>query len=332
MTLKKTLFPTLLLAAFLMTACAVSPGSDEYYSQDRVMKAWINCNYPGLTPYGSTGAYVIDMVKGEGTPVTDSSYIRVFYTKRTLDGDIISTNEKELAEQLGEYSEAAWYGGNTWRMDQGYLPDALETVLKTMREGGRLKMALPASASDHNYTLYDAFSSTAETENTILDVTIDTVINNIYKYQEETMRKWFYENYHVADTTVEHLYLKKLEEHTSESDTVADGATVSVRYIGRLMNGQVFDTNVEDSAKFYRIWSSTGSYEALSISYNKENYDQFKQNNSVVEGFGKAVLQMNFKEKAVTLFSSQLGYGDSGSNPMIPEYSPLIFWLWIEKD
>ena len=174
MTLKKALFPTLLLTAFLMAACAVNSETEDYYSQDRVMKAWMNCNYPGLTPYGNTGAYVIDMVKGEGTPVTDSSYIRVFYTKRTLDGDITSTNDQELAEQLGEYAKSYWYGGNTWRVDQGYLPEALETVLKTMRAGGRLKMALPASASSHDYSLYDAFTSTSESDNQIIDLTIDT--------------------------------------------------------------------------------------------------------------------------------------------------------------
>lgn len=330
MKLKRVLFPALLLAA-LATACAVSPETEEFYSLDRVMKAWMNQYYPGVKTYGDTGAYVLDLVQGSGEAVTDSAYIRVHYTKTALDGTVSSTNEKTLAKQLGEYAVSNWYGGNTWRVDQGYLPDALEAVLKTMRAGGRVRMAIPASASSHESRMYDAFSTTSESDNMIIDVTIDTVITNIYNYQENIMRRWFIANYQVADTTAEHLFLKKLEEHTSASDTVSEGATVSVRYIGRLMNGQVFDTNIEDTAKFYRIWSDSGSYDALSISYYKENTEQFSQNNSVVDGFGKAVLHMNYDEKAVTLFSSQLGYGESGSNPAIPEYSPLVFWLWIEK-
>lgn len=36
-------------------------------------------------------------------------------------------------------------------------------------------------------------------------------------------------------------------------------------------------------------------------------------------------------EKAVTLFNSELGYGEDGKNPSIPEYSPLSFWLYIES-
>jgi hypothetical protein len=39
---------------------------------------------------------------------------------------------------------------------------------------------------------------------------------------------------------------------------------------------------------------------------------------------------MNYDETAVTAFSSDLGYGESGSNPAIPEYTPLSFWLYIE--
>ena len=331
MTLNKTLFPILLLAAVLLTACAVDPESEDNYSNNRVMKAWIERYYPGLQTYGDTGIYVLEMDKGNGAAITDSSYIRVHYTKRSLDGTVSLTNELELSKQLGDYSVANFYGGSTWQVDHGCLPDALEKIIKTMRVGGSLKAAIPASASSHSSSTYDAFSSTSETQNILFEMAIDTVIENIYDYQEEIMRKWFSSHYQIADTTAEHLYFKKLEAHESESDTVAEGATVSVRYIGRLMIGQVFDTNIEDTAKFYRIWDSSNSYNALSIAYYKENEEKFSQENSAVTGFAKAVLQMNYEEKGVTLFNSELGYGESGRNPSIPEYAPLVFWLWIEK-
>lgn len=331
MRLKRALIPTLLLAAALTASCAVDPETEDYYSLNRVMKAWMNQNYPGISVYGDTGAYLLDMERGGGVSVTDSAYVRVHYTKCALDGTVSATNVQELAEQLGEYSPSYWYGGNTWRVDQGYLPEGLEKALKTMRAGGRVKMAIPASASGHDYALYEPFTQNPETSNQVIELTLDTVIANIYDYQEKAMRDWFTQNYRIADTLKEHQYFKKLEEHTADSDTVAEGASVSVRYVGRLMNGQVFDTNIEDTAKFYRIWDESGNYNALTISYYKQNTEQYNQNNSVVTGFGQAVLEMNYNEKAVTLFGSQLGYGESGSNPAIPEYSPLIFWLWIEK-
>jgi len=97
------------------------------------------------------------------------------------------------------------------------------------------------------------------------------------------------------------------------------------------MNGQVFDTNIEDTAKFYRIWSGDKTYSAMDISYYKSDESKFASDNSVVTGFGNAILKMNKGEKAVTLFNSDLGYGADGKNPAIPEYSPLVFWLYIES-
>ena len=318
---------TLLLAATLAVSCAVTPKEDEDYSYDRVMKAWMRVNYPNIQPYGSGGAYVLSLSQGSGPAVTDSAYVRIFYTKRYLDQSIIETNVEYLAEQLGTWTASSCFDGNIWRMDQGYLPDALEEVIKHMRGGSYALIALPMSASDHSATAYDAFSTTSELSNELIEIEIDTVLTNIIDYQEKELRNWFREHYNSTSTLEDHLYFKKLE--TAE-DTIPEGNNVKVRYVGRLLNGQVFDTNIEDTAKFYRIWKESKTYDALSISYYKQDEDQFSTSNSVVTGFGKAILAMNYDEIAVTAFSSDLGYGESGSNPAIPEYTPLSFWLYIE--
>lgn len=325
-----TLIISLLLAASLAVSCAVSPEEDEDASYDRVMKAWMRVNHPGIQPYGSGGAYVLDMSQGSGPAVTDSAYVRIHYTKRYLDQTIADTNLEYLAEQLGTWTVSSWFGGSTWRVDQGYLPDALEEVIKHMRGGGYAQIALPMSASEHDYTAYNAFSSTSESDNFLFEIAVDTVINDIYAYQDQEMKTWFREHYNSASTIEDHLYFKKLVEHSAETDTIPEGNNVNVRYIGRLMNGQVFDTNIEDTAKFYRLWKDGKTYEALSISYYKEDEEQFSSSNSVVDGFGKAIVNMNYGEEAVTLFRSDLGYGEKGSSPAIPEYAPLFFWLYIE--
>ena len=330
MSFRKTIFAALFLSGVLAVSCAVSPEEDENYSTDRVMKAWMNVNYPGVRTYGNTGAYVLEMEQGNGPAVSDSSYVWAHYTKRALDQTITSTNIRQLAEQLGSYTATSYYGSSIWQVDKGYLPDALEAILKTMRGGGRAKIALPASASSHDNTLYSAFSGTSESSNEIIDLTIDTVMTNIYEYQERTMKAWFQNHYASTDTLVEGLYFKKLVKKESESDTIPEGNSVSVRYIGRLLDGSVFDTNIEDTAKFYRIWKSDGSYSALSINYYKTDDTKWKSENSVVEGFGRAVLQMNYGEKAVAVFNSTMGYAEKGKSPSVPEYAPLCFWLYIE--
>lgn len=330
MRIKDLLLATLIPALLLTASCAVEPETESYASQDRVMKAWIRHNYPGMTTYGNTGLYVLDLEPGDGPAISDSAYVFAHYVKSTLGGDVISTNELQMAQQLGTYSVENYYGSSIWRVDQGYLPEDLETVFRSMKSGGRAKVALPLSASKHDYSMYTAFSGGEENYNEILDLTIDTVVSSIHAYQEQVMKDWFERNYQISDTAAANLYFKKLEEKTADSDTISEGHNISVRYIGRLLNGQVFDTNIEDTAKFYRIWKNTGSYNALTISYYKDDPEQFGNNNSVVEGFGKAVQMMNYGEKAVTVFNSELGYGEKGKSPSIPEYAPLCFWLYIE--
>lgn len=341
----KFLPSVLLLTALAAASCAVEPNEDITLSYDRVMTAWINVNHPGMTPYGTYGAYVLDKQTGDGPAVTDSAYVWVHYTKKALDQSILSGNLQSVDEQLGLYAASNYYGSDIWRVDQGYLPEGLEEVLKTLRSGGSASIALPYSSSYHDYSVYTAFSGTSESDNYLFDLTVDTVMTDIYAYQEQVMRDWFQTHYDTADTLSEGLYFKLLTEKTddgqdddaaedgkeneSATDTISDGAAVQVRYIGRLLNGQVFDTNIEDTAKFYRLWKNGATYNALSIEYYKDD-SQFAEHNSVVTGFGKAIRQMNYGDEAVTLFESRLGYGESGSGKSIPEYAPLIFWLYIE--
>lgn len=330
MSLNKYFLAAMFLAGMLAVSCAVTPEEDSNYASDRMMKSWIKVNYPGTSPYGDTGAYILEMEQGNGPAVSDSSFIRAFYVKRKLDASITATNIRQIAEQTGSYSATAYYGGNTWQVDQGYLPAGLEKVVKTMRSGGHVKLALPVSASSHEFSFYNAFSSTSESENLVIDLTIDTVLSNIYDYQEKTVRSWFQEHYASTDTVKEGLYFKKLIEKTEDADTVVEGGSIKVRYIGRTLDGTVFDTNIEDTAKFYRIWNSSNTYSALSINYYKTDDTKFSSENSVVAGFGQAVLQMNYGETAVAVFNSKLGYEERGKSPSIPEYAPLFFWLYVE--
>lgn len=330
MKLNKTLFVSLLLAASLAISCAVEPDDDEDIAYAHMMTSWIRVHYPSVKPYGTYGAYILEMDKGDGASIGDSAYVRVFYTQRALDGTIMDTNVEDLDKQLGTYDASYNYTGNTWRMTQGYVPEGLEEVMRTIRGGGSAVIALPKSASSHTYSMYDAFTSTEEVNNYIYELEIDTVITDIYSYQDKEMRKWFRANYDCEDTISAHQYFKKLVEKTADTDTIKEGSSINVYYIGRLMNGQVFDTNIEDTAKFYRIWSAGKTYQALSMTFRKSEEESSGTTNGVVTGFEQAILKMNYGEKAVTLFNSELGYGEAGSNPAIPEYSPLSFWLYIE--
>ena len=55
----------------------------------------------------------------------------------------------------------------------------------------------------------------------------------------------------------------------------------------------------------------------------KDNIADFKQSNSIIEGFADAIMRMRYGEKAVAFFWSKAG-GAGGSSPSIPEYTPSV--------
>ena len=164
-----------------------------------------------------------DQRQGSGPAVGDSCYVWTHYTTRTLDQTIVSTNVEQLARQLSTYSNTTYYGSRIWQVDHGYLPDGLEEVVKTMRSGSSATVALPVAAQSHDNSLYTAFSSTSGSVNQVIEIVIDTLVTDIYDWQDRSMKRWFSERYAVSDTTMENLYFKKLVENTDEADTVIQG-------------------------------------------------------------------------------------------------------------
>jgi FKBP-type peptidyl-prolyl cis-trans isomerase len=106
--------------------------------------------------------------------------------------------------------------------------------------------------------------------------------------------------------------------------------SVKVHYVGRLLDGWVFDTNIADTARKYGIYDKSKDYSPLSVLHSEE-LKQMIEDNSLVEGFCMAVKEMSYGDKAFTMFYSEYGYGENGSSQIGP-YQPLIFWLYIEPE
>ena len=73
-----------------------------------------------------------------------------------------------------------------------------------------------------------------------------------------------------VDSTFYGYYYQQLKAPT-DTTTLPRDTTFYINYIGRLLNGQVFDTTVEDTAKFYGIYSSSKTYEPKKVKLS-ENY------------------------------------------------------------
>ncbi|HEV7379934.1 MAG TPA: FKBP-type peptidyl-prolyl cis-trans isomerase [Dyadobacter sp.] len=94
-----------------------------------------------------------------------------------------------------------------------------------------------------------------------------------------------------------------IRTNTVTGDTLGSGKSVSVKYIGRLLNGTKFDEGT-----IPHTTNAGGS----------------------ITGFDRAIRKMRKGEKAIVIFPSALGYGKNGrQGTIISPYSPLQFELEI---
>ena len=324
------LLSTLAIATALsLSSCAKEVGETNEEIQARVLDAWINVKHP-TSEKTPSGLYIIDFSEGTGRKVTDSSYVFVKYTVKELSGNILATNDKAISEQLGQFSHSRHYGYNIWRVDQKALYAGVEEILKRMRVGGRATIAFTPALATLSVSTYSPFSSLDGTASLLFELELLNCVEDIYaEYEEPMLRRYGEKYWGGVDTIKRGFYFTKIKEFPA-GDTIPTEAQIKVCYIGHLLDGVVFDTNIQDTARRYRIYDSKKSYEAMDVTF-KDNIADFKKSNSIIEGFADAIMRMRYGEKAVAFFWSQAGYGATGSSPSIPEYTPLCFEIEVKE-
>jgi FKBP-type peptidyl-prolyl cis-trans isomerase FkpA len=79
--------------------------------------------------------------------------------------------------------------------------------------------------------------------------------------------------------------------------------TAYVKYTGKFLDGQIFDTNVGNSKNLEVLVGAPG----------------------LIQGFAEGITYMAEGGKSLLLVPSALGYGTYGSYPYISGYTPLLF-------
>ena len=306
--------------ALVLCSCAEDKNESDRSIQERILDAYIKEKFPQAKKLES-GLVMIDFQQGSGEELErrDGGYFE--YTTQSLSGDYIETTDEELAKQLGSFSNSNYYGPVLYEMGYKTTYKGLEEVMIGMKIGGKAKFILPPwlSVTGSNGDRWE------ESANLIYEIELKEVINNIDNWEADKMRRYAAIHYPGLDTLSSHFYFKKL--HDAKADSL-ESETVQVRYIGRLLDGWVFDTNIADTAKKYGIYDTENDYNALDFKHSND-IETMEQDNSMVRGFCMALKDMSYGDKAFTMFGSKYGYDYTGKDPIGP-YQPLIFWLYIE--
>ena len=327
--------------ALLPVACAKYVTEDNLTAQKRIREAWMRVNLGEVLSADENGLYILDRTNGSGS-VGDTAFVMLDYVVRDLDGNYTNYTTEEAARIMGSYSDAKYYSPEIVQMGKYKLYTPVEKLVKSLGKGGSVKFLLPPEATVYDYPkdlrkYYKNYGNDgtkpALTENSLYEMTVVDVIDDIHQYQIDRLEEYADKNYAGVDSIVKGFYMVKLTENPVETDSIPSGTSVNVNYIGKLLDGYCFDTNIADSAKVYGLYNISKTYSPLSVTYQPNGYTIGENGaksyaSGVVNGFAMTVGRMRYGERAIAFFWSNLAYGSSSSSNY-PAYAPMCFYIEI---
>lgn len=116
------------------------------------------------------------------------------------------------------------------------------------------------------------------------------------------------------------------QEASASGNSPALRDTISVDYVGKLLNNFVFDTSVDSVARANNIFNPNRTYEPFRMVFGVTG---------LIVGFEFALSRMEEGDLATVIFPALYGYGSRPQNE-IPANSPLVFQINLlevpEKD
>ncbi len=125
--------------------------------------------------------------------------------------------------------------------------------------------------------------------------------------------KYLADNKVTAKPTASGLYY--IESKKGNGKKPKAGELVKVNYTGRTMDGKVFDTSDEATAKASGTYDERRPYEPIEFPLGQ---------GQVIPGWDEGILLMSVGSKGQLIIPSSIAYGAQGGGP-IPPFSPLVF-------
>lgn len=335
--------------------------------ENSVMDSWVaSCmeddSYSCLWQEAGNGLYILAEENGTGDPVKDSSYIFVSYVTYDLDRNVLETNREEVSHKTGtNYDVANYYGPKVWINSDASLTAGVKDIVSGMNIGDRKIFIVPAwmNTSDRYSSEEEYIANISSTNYRIYDIEITDASNDINRYQTDLMQGYWEQEVSKTgpenqkeywDTTYTGFlfrqYFDKLDKDENGSPAMLfdDDSTIYINYTGRLLNGQVFDTTIADTAKVHKIYNQSKTYSPVAVKWSADSTSiTLGGSSDIIDGFKSLLKHLHNEEpgeneaftdgeSAVAVFYSGLGYGYYGSGSTIPAYAPLRFDITVVKE
>lgn len=187
-----------------------------------------------------------------------------------------------------------------------YQGDPIE-VFKVLTKGDSVHVRIPVDSMvkagmqpEGNYKMLDMYVTVVDVK-TAKEMADDAKAKAAKQQRKDDklILQFLKKNNIVATKTASGLYYKV--DEAGEGNVMKPGDTAQVHYIGKLMDGKVFDANMGPDAN---------RNNALPVVVGK---------GKVIKGWDEGLLLMKKKGKATFYIPSSLGYGSQGTGPIPPD-------------
>jgi len=318
-------------ALALMSGCAKTTSITKNEINKRFLEAWLSLNYPDAQETDA-GIYILEDHPGEGKELgtyEDNNFVYLEYTSKDIDGNIEKTTYAKVAQQIGTYDAANYYGPVVKNRYTTALTAGLESSIATLRVGGTRTVLIPGWLNTYNrYSTVAGYFKNESGSDAIYEISIKDAFSDITQWQVDSVESYINHNLKQVDSLKYGFYYIQTKAPTDTTSFEEDDE-LYITYVGSLLNGHVFDTDIEKVAKDAGIYDSSTTYGSHKITFAEE-YSEIEMttgstSGSVVDGFAYCLSLMKTGEKGTCIFISDLGYSSDSSNESIPAYSPLRF-------
>ena len=292
-------------AAIIPASCAriISEGVNE--AEQRYFNAWLKVNGISESQKAGRGVYILEKTEtASGTTVGADGYAIVEYTTTDLEGNITDYTDMEQAKQLGTYSPGSYYGPKVWTTTAETIRAGLYDGIAGMKIGERRRFIVPSWLMSYKNLATEAeyLAVSSDNSTTIFDVTVKDFTKDINQWQfskilQTINNKDFYDGAfngtNIEDTTgVAYGMFYKTLEGIEEEKAFEEDTTIYINYIGKLLNGLIFDTNVERIAKDNHVYSASRTYGPTAVQWGEDWSDITLDESEVIGGFSRTLWQM----------------------------------------
>lgn len=332
--MRKTYILTI-FTLILLCGCAKIQSEGINDADKRFLDAWIQVYHPEwLSKKVSPGYYIIEDIPGTGEEIgipALSPYVRTNFRMLDIYGNILSSTYVEDAYKTRSYNITDYYGPVILERADNALYAGLDYAIESMRVGGKRSILIPGwLITQERYDTEQEYLEKASGTSAIYELEVTGRIYDIAQWEQDSLGRYVRQHFPSAKCDTTGFY-RQVISPAKDGAVFTQDTTIYINYIGRRLDGVVFDTNIADSAKFYGLYSSANTYSPTQINLKKSYLEttMTSSETNIITGFKYLLSKMGPYEKAIGMFTSDMGYSNSGSGLSIPAFSPLRFDIEI---